>query len=73
MCAATLKAISSWIITKWIRETKNFFWSSLKFKLEFGKKSFKFQGAKIYNDLPLSVRNSNTNFEALLDEYFNWF
>ena len=27
-------------------------------KLEFGKKSFRFQGAKIFNDLPLEIRES---------------
>ena len=27
-------------------------------RLEFGKKSFRFQGAKIYNDLPLEIRES---------------
>ena len=25
-------------------------------KIEFGKKSFKFQGAKIYNNLPIDLR-----------------
>ena len=27
-------------------------------KLEFGKKSFRFQGAKVFNDLPLNIRDS---------------
>lgn len=41
-----------------------------KVMLEFGKKSFKYQGAKIYNDIPLEIRSSTTNFNSLLDEYF---
>ena len=41
-----------------------------KINLEFGKKSFMYQGAKIYNDLPLKIRSSDTNFKTLLKEHF---
>ena len=43
-----------------------------KTKLEFGKKSFMFQGAKIYNELPLKIRSSNMNFKTMLKDYFNF-
>ena len=42
-----------------------------KVKLEFGKKSFIFQGAKIYNELPLDIRGSDVNFNSLLSNHFN--
>jgi len=41
-----------------------------KVKLEFFRKSFKFQGAKIFNDLPLSIRSSQNNFYSLMSRYF---
>jgi len=41
-----------------------------KINLEFGRKSFKYQGAKLYNDLPLTIRNSKTKFNTLLDKHF---
>lgn len=42
-------------------------------KLEFGKKSFKFQGSKIYNELPLHIRDSpNTaEFQRGLTAHFD--
>ena len=36
-------------------------------KLEFGKKSFMFQGAKMFNELPILNRNS----EILIKQFFN--
>ena len=39
-------------------------------KLEFGKKSLRFQGAKIYNSLPLKIREC-TNFSEMLNTYFD--
>ena len=44
-----------------------------KVKLEFGKKAFKFQGAKAYNDLPLSIRESDnfTDYRGKLVAYFS--
>ena len=41
-----------------------------KINLEFGKKSFMYQGAKIYNDLPSKIRSPDTNFKTLLKEHF---
>ena len=38
-----------------------------KVKLEFGKKSFKFQGAKLFNELPILNRTS----EILIKQFFN--
>ena len=49
---------------------RNFLLKLPKIKLEFGKKSFSYQGAKIYNDLPLEIRSSERNFDTLLKEYF---
>ena len=40
-----------------------------KVKLEFGKKSLRFQGAQIYNSLPISIRES-TNFSEMLNSHF---
>lgn len=48
----------------------NFLLKLPKINLEFGKKSFLYQGAKIYNDLPLAIRSSNRNFNTLLKDYF---
>ena len=44
-----------------------------KIRLEFGKKSFKFLGSKLYNELPLSVRDcqSLTSFKAELNTHFD--
>lgn len=44
-----------------------------KIKLEFGRKSFRFQGAKIFNNLPLEIRgNQNaTEFRRGLTAHFN--
>lgn len=39
-------------------------------KLEFGKKSLRFQGAKIYNSLPLPIREC-TNLSDMLDAHFD--
>ena len=47
---------------------KNKFLKLPEVKLEFARKSLKFQGARIYNELPLSVRNSD-NFN-LLNDFF---
>eukprot|EP00794_Sanderia_malayensis_P009394 gene9394-10381_t len=43
-----------------------------KVKLELGKQSFKYSGAKIFNELPLSVRKATTTsaFDKLLKEFF---
>ena len=41
-----------------------------KFKLELGKQSFLYSGAKLFNDLPLTIRNSDC-FDRKLKEYFN--
>ena len=43
-----------------------------KVKLQFGKKSFKFQGAKVYNELPLSIRKCENleHFKTLLGQHF---
>ena len=41
-----------------------------KFKLELGKQSFKYAGAKLFNDLPLEIRSAKS-FEKSLMEYFN--
>lgn len=42
-------------------------------KLEFGKKAFKFQGAKIFNELPLSIRDitSVVEFQRKLSSHFD--
>ena len=42
-------------------------------RLEFGKKSFRFQGAKIYNDLPLEIRESPNaaDFRRRLTAHFD--
>ena len=42
-------------------------------RLEFGKKAFKFQGAKVYNDLPLFIRDvpSETEFRRELTLHFD--
>ena len=42
-------------------------------RLEFGKKAFKFQGAKIYNELPLTIRNSPSlaEFQRKLTAHFD--
>ena len=44
-----------------------------KVKLEFGRKAFKFQGAKVYNELPLIIRESksSTDFREKLVAHFN--
>ena len=44
-----------------------------KCKLEFGKKSFRFQGAKMFNSLPLKIRKeiSLANFKRLMKEHFS--
>jgi len=41
-----------------------------KINLEFGRKTFKFQGAKLFNDLPSVIRNSKTTYDILLDKHF---
>ena len=40
-------------------------------KLEFTKRSFKYMGAKLYNDLPLNIRacENDQNFKKLFNEY----
>jgi len=44
-----------------------------KVRLEFGKKSFKFMGSKLFNNLPLSIRDceSSTHFRAELNAHFS--
>ena len=45
----------------------------LPLDLEFGKKSFKFLGAEVYNELPLFIRNCEklANFKILLRQHFS--
>ena len=62
-------------INKHSKETRNND-KMLKFpsiKLEFGKKSFRFQGVKIYNNLPLEIRESRntTDFKEKLNAHFD--
>ena len=40
-------------------------------KFEFAKRSFKYMGAKLYNDLPLNIRAcaNDQNFKKLFNEY----
>ena len=42
-------------------------------KLEFAEKSFKFDGAKVYNDLPLALKECGdwAGFRRLLDIHFD--
>ena len=42
-------------------------------KLESTKKSFKFTGAKLYNELPIEVRSATSTkmFASLFDKVFN--
>ena len=44
-----------------------------KAKLEFGRRSFAFQGALLYNTLPRHLRNLNSRFlfKSNLKEFFN--
>ena len=44
-----------------------------KFKLELGKQSFKYSGAKLFNDLPLEIRKEESilKFEKNLKQLFN--
>ena len=44
-----------------------------KTRLEFGKKAFKFEGAKVYNSLPLYIRKENDvrKFKNYVKVYFN--
>ena len=44
-----------------------------KFKLETGKNTFKFMGAKIFNELPLELRRNigKNGFKSKLKIYFN--
>ncbi len=43
-----------------------------KVKLELGRQSFNYSGAKMFNQLPLSVRKATTTsaFDKLLEEFF---
>jgi len=41
-----------------------------KVNLEFGKRAFKFIGAKYYNELPINIRNSDS-FDILLRDHFS--
>ena len=45
-------------INKHSKRTRNNLLKLPSVKLEFGKKSFRFQGAKFFNDLPLEIRES---------------
>ena len=40
-----------------------------KVKLEFAKRSFYFMGVKLYNSLPLEIRQAEKNFDALLKRF----
>ena len=44
-----------------------------KTRLEFGKKAFKFEGAKVYNSLPLYIKKENDarKFKNYVKVYFN--
>ena len=44
-----------------------------KTRLEFGKKAFKFEGAKVFNSLPLAIRKENyvRKFKRDVKIYFN--
>lgn len=57
------------------RQTRNMnkFLKLPKIKLEFSEKSFKFFGAKVYNDLPLAVRECEdwASFRRLLNTHFD--
>ena len=54
--------------TKANTRNKNLFVHVPKVKLEYGKRSFRFMGAKIFNDLPINIRKKykDTNFKDLL-------
>ena len=43
-------------------------------KLEFSKRSFKYMGVMLYNDLPLNVRacENDQNFRKLFNDYVFW-
>jgi hypothetical protein len=44
-----------------------------KTRLEFGKKAFKFEGANLFNSLPLKIRKENDarKFKNYVKKYFN--
>ena len=54
--------------TKANTRKKNLFVHVPKVKLEYGKQSIRFMGAKIFNDLPINIRKKcrDTNFKDLL-------
>ena len=60
------------VINEHVKSTRNrnLFLKLPSVKLEFGKKSFFYQGAKIYNDLPIAIRSADKNFKNLLFEHF---
>ena len=57
--------------TKANTRNKNLFVHVPKVKLEYGKRSIRFMGAKIFNDLPINIRKKykDTNFKDLLKKH----
>ena len=57
--------------TKANTRNKNLFAHVPKVKLEYGKRSIRFMGAKIFNDLPINIRKKykDTNFKDLLKKH----
>ena len=57
--------------TKANTRNKNLFVHVPKVKLEYGKRSIRFIGAKIFNDLPINIRKKykDTNFKDLLKKH----
>ena len=65
----TLKSM----ITKWVQETINQCLVKLpKIRTEYARKSFRFMGAKIYNELPVNIRKTESfkTYEQYLKQHF---
>ena len=74
ICVAILKDISRSMITSNIQELILYLLNSghAKVKLEYARQSFSFAAAKIYNDLPIGIRNEKNfkSFKSLLHIHF---
>ena len=73
MFALPLSRILKDFIIQSLQETMIFSEKLPKVRLEFGKKGFYYQGAKIFNDLPVGVRSltSRILFKKALKSHFS--